>query len=220
MVRAKVLTLRFEVIIMTGTALILPVLAAPLAAQQGHGRANELSVPTRTTGQSSALPQTQHDPTELAPPDSCRVSAPSPTREMEKTALARINQERAQRGLGMLVWNEQIADLAHQHSCRMIQRGFFTHDDPERGVVMQRLAGAGVLFSGGSENLYRERGYPDPDTHAVESWLRNPGHRKNMLDRDFDQAGIGIVMRRDGTYFVTAIFIIALAQSSSPTLHR
>jgi len=35
-------------------------------------------------------------------------------------------------------------------------------------------------------------GYPDA-IEAHESWMNSPGHRKNVLEKDFTQLGVGVI---------------------------
>jgi uncharacterized protein YkwD len=87
----------------------------------------------------------------------------------------------------------------------MAELGFFSHQDPKRGSLGQRLGGG---FSRGlmAENLHRSSGYNDPALVAVEGWMGSAGHRRNLLNRQFTSTGIGFSRARDGTWFATQIF--------------
>jgi uncharacterized protein YkwD len=37
--------------------------------------------------------------------------------------------------------------------------------------------------------------------------MDHPGHRSNILDRFFDQTGVGVFVSQSGGYFVTQLFI-------------
>jgi uncharacterized protein YkwD len=54
--------------------------------------------------------------------------------------------------------------------------------------------------------LGRRRGPADVSTRAVQFWMEHPGHRSNILDRFFDQTGVGVFVSQTGTYFVTQLF--------------
>lgn len=204
-----------EVIVLVCAATGLPGPPGRSCARQSEG-VKKFRVQLARLKQSSAAAQTQPERPAADLPLDCNTSSSPQIRGWEKSALAAINQQRLQNGLSELLWSDPVADLAREQSCRMMRLGFFSHDDPERGVVMERLTRAGILFSGAGENIDKEKGYTDPagnadpPAHAIKAWMSTHGHRMNVLDRSFDQAGLGITVARDSTYFLTAIFIVAL----------
>jgi uncharacterized protein YkwD len=89
----------------------------------------------------------------------------------------------------------------------MATRGFFSHDDPERGGPDRRLTRAGIPWRAVAENIYRQRGYRDPVARAVEGWMRSPGHRQNILNPEYTHSGTGVFISGDGTAYYTQIFL-------------
>ncbi len=47
----------------------------------------------------------------------------------------------------------------------------------------------------------------NPVRAAVDTWLQSPGHRKNLLDRQYTHSGVGVALSRDGTYTMTQLFV-------------
>ena len=135
-----------------------------------------------------------------------------------KRTLELGNQERAKAGAPALQWNDALAKVAQEHSCRMAYMGFFSHIDPERGELQQRLRMAGISFTGANENIYREKGKPDPALSAIEAWLKSEHHRRNLLDRECQASGVGVATARDGMLYFTQDFVCAtpLTQLSTP----
>jgi uncharacterized protein YkwD len=127
-------------------------------------------------------------------------------RELEIRTFARANEVRRREGLRDLDWNDTLAAMAREHSCRMATLGFFDHTDPERGNLRARLLRADLGVTVGGENLHMERGYPDPARSAIEGWLQSQEHRKILMDPTLTQTGLGIVLGSDGTYFFTQNF--------------
>jgi uncharacterized protein YkwD len=117
------------------------------------------------------------------------------------------NRQRRKRRLRELLWRDDIKDEARRHSLRMMELGFFSHHDPARGALAQRLSAAGLSFRGAAENLNYSRGYSDPPAAAVQGWMMSPGHRKNLLDSAFTHTGIGVARAKDGTWYATQIFL-------------
>jgi uncharacterized protein YkwD len=66
----------------------------------------------------------------------------------------------------------------------MIRRSHFTH-----GNVSRCLKKFGYRWRVYAENISRDDGRPSPETTKV--WMRSSSHRSNILDRRFDEAGVG-----------------------------
>jgi len=66
------------------------------------------------------------------------------------------------------------------------------------------------LLAANGENIARSGTFVANLIH--KSFMESPGHRENVLNRDFDEAGIGIVRGPENTYYVTEDFIRGLVQ--------
>ena len=120
--------------------------------------------------------------------------------ELERKVHAGINAARARNGSSpQLGWDDHLAAVARAHSKDMTERGYFSHDTPEGLGPSDRIARAGYSCWKGShygvaENIAIELAARDMDkvaAAAVQSWLDSPGHRTNLLDRQYDRTGIG-----------------------------
>ena len=129
------------------------------------------------------------------------------SRLLEGRIFAAINDQRRQFGLREMVWSEDVANAARAHSQAMADRRFFSHEDPLRGGLAQRLNSAGIVCGVCAENIFMEQGYADPGQLAVQGWMNSSGHRANILDARFTRTGVGIAKAADGTVYVTQIFI-------------
>ena len=119
----------------------------------------------------------------------------------------KINAERHTRGLKVLNWNEKLAGEAKRHAANMAHRRFFSHMDPLRGDLSERLDTAGIAWNRCAENLYKEKGNRNPATSVVQAWLNSPGHRKNMLDLWMIEAGVGVAMGPDGVLHIVQTYM-------------
>ena len=71
----------------------------------------------------------------------------------------------------------------------MFARGYFAHDTPEGRSPFDRMHEGGVSFQTAGENLALA-----PTLQVAHNGLMNsPGHRANILGRDFGRVGIGIL---------------------------
>ncbi len=143
-----------------------------------------------------------------------------------------INSERDKRGLKPLKWNEEVVEVARQHSQYLadLNTGFKTdlyidHMDGNGTYHDTRLRKREVyyFFSSG-ENIHgssivkeyyavgsRAYSYHSQDEmaeNAVTGWMDSPGHKDNILASEYDEAGIGIAADSTGTiYIFTQVFI-------------
>ncbi len=137
-----------------------------------------------------------------------REPTPQQLRQLEQRVHRLINEQRTRAKLPALVWHEQVAQAARDHSKNMAERNFFDHHDPRMGNVDRRLNRFRIAWRACGENIFMLSGYSNPAQVAVEGWMDSPGHRANILYREFTHAGVGIYYRpRDRCYYLTQIFI-------------
>ena len=153
--------------------------------------------------------------------------------ELERQVHARVNEERRDRGLLPLAWNDTLATMAQAHSENMAREDFFAHVDPAGNAPTDRArqhdfscseAYSGSPRTGLGENLYNTYQYRSYKTsyedgrqqrtynwktqaqlvrEIVDGWLESPRHRQNLLSPRFEAEGIGIHITGDEQLFVT-----------------
>ena len=117
------------------------------------------------------------------------VAAPQPRPELEARMLELVNGERVAAGLRPLAPDPELTQVARQHSADMFARGYFAHATPEGRDPFERMREANVRFLTAGENLALA-----PTLQIAHTGLMNsPGHRANILQRDFERVGIGIM---------------------------
>jgi uncharacterized protein YkwD len=135
------------------------------------------------------------DPAPTAP-----VGAETPEQQIAADLFERANDERRERGLDPLDWNEDLAQLAREWSEEMSITGEIQHRDIDVDLI-QDIDG----LTGLGENLFTSTA-PVPAGRAHEGWMRSPGHRANLLSPDWDLLGIGVVCADDGGMYATQNF--------------
>lgn len=110
--------------------------------------------------------------------------------EWAKEVLRLTNEERAKLNMPALVWDDSLASLAEEHCNDMIKRGFFSHDNPDGKTPFDRMRNAGLSYRMAGENIAAGQYSPEA---ALESWMNSKGHRKNILNPDFQSMGAGVV---------------------------
>jgi putative cell wall-binding protein len=124
--------------------------------------------------------------------------APGAEAAIARDLFDRANDERAARGMRLLVWDDGLASDASSWAVTMSQRGSATHAPlpPEIG-----------------ENLHYPVGWCDstgchqPTSGLVHSdWMRSTGNRDNIVESAYVIAGVGVHCGPDGTLWAVARF--------------
>jgi hypothetical protein len=58
---------------------------------------------------------------------------------------------------------------------------------------------------GDGENLFKSVHAPDPVRMAVQGWMQSPGHRRNILLKEFTETGVGI-WHKGADHYSTQLF--------------
>ncbi len=107
----------------------------------------------------------------------------------ERELFAAVNQVRRAQGLPPLRWDESLAAAARRHATVMAERGLAQHVFEGEPSLSARVKQSGGHFTWLSENVTQG---PTPEfIHA--QFMKSPTHRANILDRDMDSIGIGVV---------------------------
>ncbi|GAC1458341.1 MAG: CAP domain-containing protein [Chamaesiphon sp.] len=123
---------------------------------------------------------------------------------LEQSIYKEVNQYRKSRNLPPLTIDARISEQARAHSQAMASdRVPFGHQGFEQRV--QAIARA-IPYQRAAENVAFNQGYSQPDTQAVEGWIKSIHHRENM-EGPYNLTGIGIAKNAKGEYYFTQIFI-------------
>jgi len=128
---------------------------------------------------------------------------------MESQFVAKMNAARQAAGLRPYVVASDLTSVARQHSAAMASKQELYHN-PNLTTQVQNWQAVG-------ENV--GEGPTVSDIH--NAFMQSPEHRANILDHDFTQVGVGVVVDKNGIIWVTEDFRQPMrsASSSSPTHH-
>jgi hypothetical protein len=125
----------------------------------------------------------------------------------ERVIVRLVNEERQSRGLPTLAVDERLQQAARLHSERMAETGEVEHWLRGEQELSQRLkavrsdaTGENVALSSGAER-------------AHTALMHSPGHRANILDKDYNSIGVGVVRTSKGIY-VTEDFARRVQEAS------
>lgn len=137
------------------------------------------------------------------------LSAAALVSQIERQAFNVLNLKRAEHGLPPLIWSEDMAKVARAHSQEMAQFKFFSHTGRNGSMVDDRADSLGFKkWKAIGENIAYNRGYENPAEFACERWMLSTSHRENILNSRWREAGIGVAITSDGTYYFTEVFIV------------
>jgi uncharacterized protein YkwD len=177
--------------------------------------ANDLANPRLLRpGQTLRVPA---PPPALAQPSTRAVSpekGPAPASEYNPSALppgkeswplellSLINGSRVAASLPLLAWSPKLARAAQAHAEDCARRNQGGHVGSDGARLEVRIARQGLAVSRASENWANAQSVQ----HAFALWWDEaPGqdpHRRNILDPNYTEIGIGVAAGQWGTYFV------------------
>ena len=114
-----------------------------------------------------------------------------------------LNQERARFGLPPLRQNRMVSQAAATHACDMQRNGFFGHQGSDGTTAFERVKRLGTSPCRVAENV--AFGYANAQI-VVQGWMDSPGHRRNMLQADVSEFGVGVAEAPGGPYAVLVFY--------------
>lgn len=127
--------------------------------------------------------------------DELQDDVPDEELSQKEQLLADHNNERKKHGASALQIDESLAEAAQKHAEWMAQHNNMTH----RGFENRIPPG----FSTAGENI----AYGQRDAHeVVDDWMHSSGHRRNILNKDYDYVGFGVAKTKNGTIYWCTIF--------------
>jgi len=117
--------------------------------------------------------------------------------------LQLANAERAKIGAKPLKASTDLNKLASMKSQDIVDNNYFSHQSPTYGSPFDMMKTYGISYMYAGENLAINK---DADA-AHNAWMNSEGHKKNILNPDFTELGIGLYPKGNGSYAYTQMFI-------------
>ncbi len=222
--RTIILIAIFQALILSAIFII-----SPIYASLGKPPSSTEPIAERPSSDDSNPPILATNPTSAdATLDYSRTAQNTPTNitfleDIEQQVLILTNVERRKRKLRVLQHDATLQIAARAHSADMLDRDFFDHTSPEGRTSFDRIAIIHRTLIGTTcENLWQSKGkgYDISDTKklakiAVDSLMNSPGHRENILRKDYSHLGVGAAIK-DGTVKITQNFASIQARFQQP----
>ncbi len=100
------------------------------------------------------------------------------------------NNERVQQNIPPLVYNQTLAKAALAKVDDMFKYQYFEHVSPQGKAPADFVTGAGYAYLTTGENL--ALGVFEDDKELVKAWMDSPGHRANILGKQFTEIGVAV----------------------------
>jgi uncharacterized YkwD family protein len=181
---------------------------AELYSAQPGSTTPEPTKPIPTTPTTPAAPAKPSGTAAPAKPSGTVTGAKAPTgtgtlSSQGSRILQLANAERAKVGAPALKSNTELNKLATMKSQDMVENNYFSHQSPTYGSPFDMMKTYGVSYMYAGENLAINS---DADK-AHNAWMGSEGHKKNLLNPDFTEIGIGLYPKGNGSYAYTQMFI-------------
>jgi uncharacterized protein YkwD len=86
----------------------------------------------------------------------------------------------------------------------MRDRGYFSHQSPTYGSPFEMLRKFNVDYRSAGENIAVGQ---TTAAQVVNSWMNSPGHRANILNREYTHLGVGYAAGGTYRHYWTQMFI-------------
>lgn len=131
------------------------------------------------------------------------------------TVISLANQARSEAGLGTLTANSQLASAAQAKANDMLAKQYFSHNTPSGDTPWTFIKASGYSYVTAGENLAIDF----TEAESVQTaWMNSPGHRANIMNKTFQEIGIGIakgMYNGHQTTIVVQMFGTPIAQKVS-----
>ncbi|WP_234119528.1 CAP domain-containing protein [Clostridium hydrogenum] len=125
--------------------------------------------------------------------------------KVQENEVARlVNIERSKVGLPALKYNWELSRVARAKSQDMADKNYFSHQSPTFGSTFSLITKYGIVYSAAGENI--AYGYINPST-VMNGWMNSPGHKANILGKQYNEIGVGLTKNSKGQIYWTQIFI-------------
>ena len=126
---------------------------------------------------------------------------------LEADLYRQVNRFRQAQRLIPLERRPELDAVARAHCADMIERGFFSHENPDGLNWVDRMQQAGIEgFTLAGENV-GQTNRADPNREILGGWQTSPDHRRNLLARPYNATGIGVARAPDGRLFYTQLYV-------------
>ena len=146
------------------------------------------TAPKTATPAATPKPTTKPAPTPKPAPAPLTTPAPAGATEEEQALLNLVNKARSDAGAAPLAFDKDLLTTARLKAQDMVANNYFSHQSPTYGSPFDMMRQFGISFKTAGENIAGNQTIEG----AFKAWMASEGHRKNILNPNFNYTGIGI----------------------------
>lgn len=162
------------------------------------------SKPNNTPSNPSTTPEQKPDSTPNNPNTTPEQKPSTDFSSYQQQVLDLVNAERAKRGISALTLDSSLSSIATKKSQDMVNKNYFDHTSPTYGSPFDMMKQFGISYRTAGENIAKGQKTPQ---EVVAAWMNSEGHRKNILNPNFTNLGVGIAKDSNKTTYWTQMFI-------------
>ena len=118
--------------------------------------------------------------------------------------LKYVNQERKNNKLPPLIMNEKLNKIAVKKAADMAKEETLSHDSKNFGITFNLVKKENIKYKYDAENISK---WHDTPEFVMERWMQSKGHRDNILNKNYNEIGIGKAVDKNGKNYWVQIFI-------------
>ena len=160
--------------------------------------------PESTPSKPSTTPQQKPESTPSKPSTTPDQKPSTDFSSYQQQVLDLVNAERTKRGISALTLDSNLSSVATKKSQDMVNKNYFDHTSPTYGSPFDMMKQFGISYRTAGENIAKGQKTPQ---EVVTAWMNSEGHRKNILNPNFTNLGVGIAKDSKGTTYWTQMFI-------------
>ncbi|MCK1993299.1 LysM peptidoglycan-binding domain-containing protein [Peribacillus muralis] len=123
---------------------------------------------------------------------------------VEQQILRLVNEERSKAGLPNVEMDTSLSHTATLKSEDMRDHDYFNHTSPTYGSPFEMMKSFGITYKYAGENI--AAGQPS-SASVMKSWMNSPGHKANILNKNYTHIGIGYATGGKYSHYWTQHFI-------------
>ena len=112
--------------------------------------------------------------------------------KIREATLCLVNVERHRRNRDLLASNARLQLAAERHTKRMLATDCLEHKCPGEPGLNRRVRRSGYTKGFDKFHFAEDLGYDNTPSQMMKAWLRSRFNRRNMLNRNFRDIGIGV----------------------------
>ena len=117
-------------------------------------------------------------------------------KQLEQQVVDLVNAQRSKNGLPALTHNWELSRVARYKSQDMIDKNY--------GSPFDMMKSFGISYTAAGENIAKGQNSPQS---VMNAWMNSSGHRANILNKSYNQIGVGVAKDSRGNLYWTQMFI-------------